>query len=1547
MNRIFRILWSHALNTWVVVSELATSRGKSGGGVDKHGRAHVLMPDRDQVGGSPHPHNWLLQLGALAALLSLYTPAQAVNRFWDVNGTLINRGGTGTWNLSNPFWSTNGDGVSGTYSAWNNIALDDAFFGGTSGTVTLDEPITAHNLTFESTGYTLIGSTLTLSGVTPTINTGNGTATQTINSVILGSAGLTKTGTGTLVLTGNNTYSGDTVISNGNLVVGDGGTTGNVGFSNVTVGLTSTLSINRSDTFTFDRTLSGAGTLAQIGMGTTTLTGLGNQVDNITLSAGTLDVDGSLNTLRIMMSGTSTLNVDGSVQNPVGSNAVVDINSDAGSSTVNVNAGGTLVAAGNLGAGNDVLNVAGTWDARSQVLDLGAGDDSLNLSGTIRGTAGIQMGDGDDSAIFNDGSVLNASIFGDIGVDSAILNNVGALTINVDRLFDFETLQKDGVGEASVIGENAFDSGTVNNGTLTVVGTLDLVAVAIADGAVLNVPGSVGNVSTATVGVGAILNVDGSFTGSAGNDTMAVSGTVSGGGTIDLAGGDDTLTLNDGAALSNVIDGAGHGAGDTVVLNNAGALNVSIANVVNFELLSKNNTGTATLTGNQSFSGGTTLNGGELAVAGALSTPTLAMGDDTSLTVDGSLDAGAGTAAAITGSAGANTVTVNGTALASGDLGAGLDVLDVVGTLDTQGGTFALGDGDDSFVVHDGTTVLGTVDGGAGLDTRVYDINLSADLGSLMNFEGVTKTGTGVLNINAPGATDLQEVSVLGGTLNIGPAGSVTAIAGSPLNTVVAAGATLNVDGSFGCGADNDSMNVAGTVSGSGTIDLCGGEDVLTLSDGAMLNAVVSGGGHGTGDTVVLDNANAFTFDAANTINFEHLQKDNAGVATMVGTQSFSGGITLNAGELSVDGTLQTPTVAMADNTILSIGGSVQGLASAPTELTGSAGVNTVEVAAGASLLASGDLGAGDDVFDLVGTLDTGSGTLALGDGDDRFDSAGTVIGRFEFGAGNDTADFRGGDLSGLTRFDGGAGSEDRANFHGMTLDQADVNPLSNWERVDLLTGTQLTLAGPLNLGNGLLSIDSTSELVGMSGASLTGNLANSGLITVGNARFAISGNYTGGGGLALTVSPGGQNSGGLDIGGDVVGTTAVTFSSDGSETPLQPASIRVISAPNDNAGTVGNFIPADAQGGVVRLNGSVFPWTFDRQSDGWYLNSEGDDILPEIGGYAILPTMGAGLIQESNRLLFQRMAGIRGDTPRCGSHEDEIERAYWQLEGDCQGFWVAATGSELEMGANPGFAFSGDTLGLYVGVDRLLQDRDTRTLRGGLFVAFQHGNYWASGVNSTDLQGIGEANVRVDTPMVGMYGSVSWKNGTYVDMTLVGQLPEATIAVADGFKEEIDGNSLTLSAQLGHRFHLSNGWAVEPQVNLSARAMQWEDKLDASGKQLVMDDDLLGTARVAVRADKSFETAGGARVRPWATLGVQDTLGEKDNALVVIPPGAAGQTQVFPNHELGLMATVDVGVEAELNEKVSLFGVLSYGESLDGSDVKQRQANLGVRIRW
>jgi autotransporter-associated beta strand protein len=72
------------------------------------------------------------------------------------------------------------------------------------------------------------GNTLTLAGSIPTIEVENNT-TQ-FNNVVAGSAGLTKTGTGTLILSGTNTYSGVTRISAGTLqaaTLANGGTGNN------------------------------------------------------------------------------------------------------------------------------------------------------------------------------------------------------------------------------------------------------------------------------------------------------------------------------------------------------------------------------------------------------------------------------------------------------------------------------------------------------------------------------------------------------------------------------------------------------------------------------------------------------------------------------------------------------------------------------------------------------------------------------------------------------------------------------------------------------------------------------------------------------------------------------------------------------------------------------------------------------------------------------------------------------------------------------------------------------------------------------------------------------------------------------------------------------------------------------------------------------------------------------------------------------------------------------------------------------------------------
>ncbi|MEI6647809.1 MAG: autotransporter-associated beta strand repeat-containing protein [bacterium] len=120
-----------------------------------------------------------------------------------------------------------------------------------------------------ATGYVNIGSDST-GGVTTfdvaDVN-GNAAADLTISAMIKNSgynatnvSALVKTGAGTLLLTGANTYSGSTTISNGTLMLG-----GSAGWltSDVTLEPNGTLDFNRTANTTFTNVLSGSGTIKQ------------------------------------------------------------------------------------------------------------------------------------------------------------------------------------------------------------------------------------------------------------------------------------------------------------------------------------------------------------------------------------------------------------------------------------------------------------------------------------------------------------------------------------------------------------------------------------------------------------------------------------------------------------------------------------------------------------------------------------------------------------------------------------------------------------------------------------------------------------------------------------------------------------------------------------------------------------------------------------------------------------------------------------------------------------------------------------------------------------------------------------------------------------------------------------------------------------------------------------------------------------------------------------------------------------------------------------
>ena len=178
-----------------------------------------------------------------------------------------------------------------------------------------------------------------------------------------------------LILSGANTYSGGTLISDGTLQIGSGGASGSI-VGNITDN--DTLAFDRSDVFLFNGVISGSGILQQIGTGNTVLNGTNTYSGNTTVSAGTLTVDGSIDNSSVTVSSGGTLSGIGSVKSATvasgGTIAPGGVGSNIGTLTID----NTLT----LQTGGDYL-VAVTAIASSKLDVLGA----ATIGGTLSVTA--------------------------------------------------------------------------------------------------------------------------------------------------------------------------------------------------------------------------------------------------------------------------------------------------------------------------------------------------------------------------------------------------------------------------------------------------------------------------------------------------------------------------------------------------------------------------------------------------------------------------------------------------------------------------------------------------------------------------------------------------------------------------------------------------------------------------------------------------------------------------------------------------------------------------------------------------------------------------------------------------------------------------------------------------------------------------------------------------------------------------------------------------------------------------------------------------------
>jgi autotransporter-associated beta strand protein len=422
--------------------------------------------------------------------------------------------------------------------------------------------------TFDLNGFN--ATVANLSGVS-NILLGAGTLTAdqssaaTFSGQIAGTGRFAKGGTGTLVLSGANTYSGGTTISSGMLQIGNGGTTGSIVGNVVNNG---SLAFNRSDNVSFAGNISGSGGLVQAGSGMTTLTGNNTYSGTTFINAGILQL-GSATAL----SAATSVVLNGGTLDLNGFGATI----------------GSLSGSSNLALTGGTLTVDQTTNATyaGQITGTGglvkSGPATLVLTGTSSYTGGTTITSG-TLQIGNGGTT--GSIVGNVVNNGSLVFNRSDDVTFTGVVSGTGTLIQAGSGTTSLTGTSTYTGGTtVSNGRLAVNGSITS-NVTIDAGGILGgtglIAGSVANSGIVAPGnsIGT-LNVQGSFVHGA-TATYQVEVNAAGqSDRINVTGPGGTATLNGGTV--QVIAASGSYSPRTIytILSTTGGVSGAFSSVTN------------------------------------------------------------------------------------------------------------------------------------------------------------------------------------------------------------------------------------------------------------------------------------------------------------------------------------------------------------------------------------------------------------------------------------------------------------------------------------------------------------------------------------------------------------------------------------------------------------------------------------------------------------------------------------------------------------------------------------------------------------------------------------------------------------------------------------------------------------------------------------------------------------------------------------------------------------------------------------------------------
>ena len=987
---------------------------------------------------------------------------------------------------------------------------------------------------------------------TRTLNlTGTSTAANTLSVLIgnntTGAVSVTKSGLGTWVLSGANTYTGNTLVSAGVLALGNNqalqnsaidtsgsGTITATGYTNptfggligstnlgsvITTGYSAVFGITLNPGTGVTDTYSGAiadgasgMTLTKTGLGTQVLSGTNAYTGATTVSTGTLSVGASSNlggsasnlvfnggTLQI--TGNTLTNFSG-IGHTVSFSAAqlvsLDVNSTTNTFTVDQVLNQTTGGFTKAGAGTAILNQANTYSGATIVsagmLKLGAAGDGTNgpLGTVAAGTSVSATGAALDLNGFTlstaEGLTLNGT-----GVSSG-----GALTNSSGTAATYSGLVA--LGSASSIVASSGDIilsnvGTISGATfgLTLGGTSTGSSIASIIG---NTTGGLTKSGTGTWTLSGANTYTGATTINGGTLTISGSGTLGatttalnlGGGTLDLGTTSRTVgavSITAAAASGDTIKNGSLTATGYTASNTSGTVTLS-ASLLGTAALTKTGAGTLNLSGSNTMVGSTSLTGGTVVL-------------DYSTNGNNKLSqntAAAGLATALT--LGGVNLQLNGgsyaqtlgtpTSLTNGTtLNAGQSKITQSG-----GGTSTIALGAIARAANNG----GTINFGTGAATTTTGNNTGGILGGYATVNG---TDWAVANGGASAITALGSYSAMtNGTL--ATTGNYTFTGATPLTTSASSQTvtSLKMDASANLTIGSTSLTTGGLLfTGSSPVSITGGAlisggelIIQNFGTGTLTLASSLGTGSnatsfsGTGTTVLSNAANAFT--GATFLNGGIVKI--AAIGSLGASTTLA--ITINGGTLDVTaaGITNVRPVTIAAN-----GGTIQ-------VDTGTLTFSSAAIISGGGVLTK--TGAGTLLLQAANTY-TGAttisgGTLQLGSGSTTglLATGSAIVDNANFTINRSNAVAQGTDFSSAAIT--GTGSFTQAGSGTTTLSAANT-----------YSGNTLVSAGVLALGNNLALQNSTIDTSG------------AGVITVTGVTTPTFGGLTGSTALASVITTG------------------------------------------------------------------------------------------------------------------------------------------------------------------------------------------------------------------------------------------------------------------------------------------------------------------------------------------------------------------------------------------------------------------------------------------